>query len=205
MEPLAAPEGDITLLLRKWSEGHDEAFGQLLPLAYGRLRTIAGAYMRRQRQGHTLQATALVGELYLKLAGKSHADWRDREHFFRFCANAMRSILTDHARSSLREKRRLDMQIPLTEEMPWLGSRESDITDLDMALWKLEALDPRKSKVLELRIYLGATAAEAGQIMGLSKATVDRDLTLARAWLFRELRPEEKHGKEFHESTDPGE
>jgi RNA polymerase sigma factor (TIGR02999 family) len=147
----------------------------------------------------------LVGELYLKLAGKSHADWRDREHFFRFCANAMRSILTDHARSSLREKRRLDMQIPLTEEMPWLGSRESDITDLDMALWKLEALDPRKSKVLELRIYLGATAAEAGQIMGLSKATVDRDLTLARAWLFRELRPEEKHGKEFHEFTDPGE
>jgi RNA polymerase sigma-70 factor (ECF subfamily) len=205
MDPLAAPEGDITLLLRKWSDGHDDAFGQLLPLAYDRLRTIAGAYMRRQRPGHTLQATALVSELYLKLAGKNHADWRDRDHFFCFCANAMRSILTDHARAGLREKRRLDLRIPLTDEMPWLGSRDSDVTDLDMALWKLEALDPRKSKVLEVRIYLGATAAETGQIMGLSKATVDRDLTLARAWLYRELRPDEGRGKEFHESADPGE
>jgi RNA polymerase sigma factor (TIGR02999 family) len=189
--PLAAPGGDITLLLRKWSDGRDEAFNQLLPLAYRRLRDIAAAHMRRQRPGHTLQATALVGELYLKLAGKSYSEWRDRDHFFRFCANAMRSILTDHARSRLREKRRLDMQIPLTEEMPWLGSRESDVTDLDLALWKLEALDPRKAKVLELRVYLGSTAAETGQILGLSKATVDRDLTLARAWLFRELRPQE--------------
>jgi RNA polymerase sigma factor (TIGR02999 family) len=162
-----------------------------LPLAYRRLRDIAAAQMRRQRPGHTLQATALVGELYLKLAGKSYSEWRDRDHFFRFCANAMRSILTDHARSRLREKRRLDMQIPLTEEMPWLGSRESDVTDLDLALWKLEALDPRKAKVLELRVYLGSTAAETGQILGLSKATVDRDLTLVRAWLFRELRPQE--------------
>ena len=192
MEPQAARDGDITLLLRKWRDGHDDAFGELLPLAYDRLRTIAGAYMRRQRTGHTLQATALVGELYLKLAGKSLADWRDRDHFFCFCANAMRCILTDHARAGLREKRRLDLMIPLTDEMPWLGSRESDVTDLDMALWKLEALDPRKAKVLELRIYLGATATEAGQIMGLSKATVDRDLTLARAWLFRELRPEQR-------------
>jgi DNA-directed RNA polymerase specialized sigma24 family protein len=83
------------------------------------------------------------------------------------------------------------MQIPLTEEMPWLGSRESDVMDLDLALGKLEALDPRKAKVLELRIYLGSTAAETSQIMGLSKATVDRDLTLARAWLFRELRQPE--------------
>jgi RNA polymerase sigma factor (TIGR02999 family) len=189
--PLAAPGGDITLLLRKWSDGRDEAFNQLLPLAYRRLRDIAAAHMRRQRPGHTLQATALVGELYLKLAGKSYSEWRDRDHFFRFCANAMRSILTDHARSRLREKRRLDMQIPLTEEMPWLGSRESDVTELDLALWKLEALDPRKAKVLELRVYLGSTAAETGQILGLSKATVDRDLTLARAWLFRELRPQE--------------
>jgi RNA polymerase sigma factor (TIGR02999 family) len=191
MEPLDAPDGDITLLLRKWSDGRDEAFGQLLPLAYGRLRSIATAYMRRQRQGHTLQATALVGELYLKLAGKNYTEWRDRDHFFRFCANAMRCILTDHARSRLREKRRLDMQIPLTEEMPWLGSRESDVTDLDLALWKLEALDQRKAKVLELRIYLGSTATETAQILGLSKATVDRDLTMARAWLFRELRPKD--------------
>jgi RNA polymerase sigma-70 factor (ECF subfamily) len=147
----------------------------------------------------------LVGELYLKLAGKSYTDWQDREHFFRFCANAMRSILTDHARCRLREKRRLDMQIPLTEEIPWLGRQDSDITDLDLALWKLEALDQRKANVLELRIYLGATATETSQILGVSKATVDRDLTLARAWLFRELRPEERPDHEFLKSPDRSE
>jgi RNA polymerase sigma factor (TIGR02999 family) len=201
----ADPSGDITLLLRRWSDGRDEAFAQLLPLAYDRLHSIAAAYMRRQRPGHTLQATALIGELYLKLARGDHADWEDREHFFRFCANAMRSILADHARFRQREKRRLDMQIPLTEEMPWLGTVDSDVTDLDLALGKLEALDPRKSQVLELRIYLGATALETSLIMGLSKATVDRDLTLARAWLFRELRPDGKAKKEPRESTDePG-
>jgi len=205
MDPPADPSGDITLLLRKWSDGRDEAFAELLPLAYDRLHDIAGAYMRRQRPGHTLQATALVGELYLKLARGDHSGWEDREHFFRFCANAMRSILTDHARSRQREKRRLDMQIPLTEEMPWLGSVDSDVTDLDVALWKLESLDPRKSKVLELRIYLGSTALETSQIMGLSKATVDRDLTLARAWLFRELRPDGSPKRELNDATEgPG-
>jgi RNA polymerase sigma factor (TIGR02999 family) len=183
-----APEGDITVLLREWSAGRDEAFSQLLPLAYNRLRTIAGACMRRQPGEQTLQPTALIGELYLRLSRRKSEDWHDREHFYRFCARAMRWILIDHARS--RENRNLDLQVPLTEEMPWLGQRDGDISDLDRALWKLEALDPRKAKVLELRIYLGASAAETAEITRLSKATVDRDITLARAWLFRELRPE---------------
>jgi RNA polymerase sigma factor (TIGR02999 family) len=147
--------------------------------------------MRCQAPDHTLQPTALVAELYLRLAGKYQTGWQDREHFYRFCARAMRWILTEHARSRIRERRQLELQIPPPAEMPWLGGRQSDISDLDLALWKLEALDERKAKVLELRLYLGASAADTAEILGLSKATVDRDLTLARAWLFRELRPEE--------------
>jgi RNA polymerase sigma factor (TIGR02999 family) len=187
----AVAEGDITLLLRQWSEGRDAAFHELLPLAYARLRSLAGACMRRQRPDHTLQPTALVAELYLRLEGGNRTDWENREHFYRFCARAMRWILTDHAKARAREKRQADLQLPLTEDIPWLGGRETDITDLDRALSKLEALDARKAKVLELRVYLGCTAVETAAVLAISKATVDRDLTLARAWLCRELRPDQ--------------
>lgn len=194
-QPQEVPEGDITVLLREWSDGRDDAFRQLLPLAYDRLRSIAGACMRSQRPDHTLQPTALVGELYLRLAGKYQTAWQDREHFYRFCARAMRWILTDHARSKARERRKLELQIPRQTDMPWLGRRETDISDLDLALWKLETLDQRMAKVLELRLYLGTGATDTAEILGLSKATVDRELSLARAWLFRELRPEgDPHG-----------
>jgi len=189
--PPTGGDQDITLLLRQWSEGRDEAFRQLLPLAYDRLHNIAGAFMHAERPDHTLQPTALIGELYLRLAGKHGSDWQDREHFYRFCARAMRWILTDHARGRLAEKRKLDMAIRASE-MPWLGRRQSDIQDLDRALWKLETVDERKTRILELRLYVGATASETAEILGISKATVDRDLVLARAWLFRELRPEER-------------
>jgi RNA polymerase sigma factor (TIGR02999 family) len=183
-------QGDITVLLHQWGAGCDDALRELLPLAYARLRALAGSCMRRQPPDHTLQPTALVGELYLRLAHGKQAAWENREHFYRFCARAMRWILTDHARAQHREKRLSDLQIPLTDDIPWLGGRESDITDLDLALSKLEALDVRKTKVLELRIYLGCTAEETAEVLAISKATVDRDLTLARAWLCRELRPD---------------
>jgi RNA polymerase sigma-70 factor (ECF subfamily) len=179
--------GDITLLLHEWGSGCDEAFGEVLPLVYDRLRLIAGACMRRQRPDHTLQPTALVAELYLRLSG-NQAHWENREHFYRFCARAMRWILTDHAKSRLRKKRKFDLQLPLTEDIPWLGSRDTDIFDLDRALTNLETIDARKARVLELRIYLGCTSEETAEVLAISKATVDRDLTLARAWLCRELR-----------------
>jgi RNA polymerase sigma factor (TIGR02999 family) len=182
--------GEITILLRQWAEGQDGAFQELLPLAYERLRLMANASMRRERPDHTLQPTALIGELYLRLANRENADWKDREHFYRFCARAMRWILTDHARKRLSEKRQVDLQLPLTNDIPWLGGRETDISDLDLALSKLEDVDPRKARVLEMRIYLGCSAAETAEILALSKATVDRDLTMARAWLCRELRPD---------------
>jgi RNA polymerase sigma factor (TIGR02999 family) len=191
MEAAPAADGDITLLLRQWSDGRDEAFRELLPLAYNRLRQMASARMRCERPDHTLQPTALVGELYLRLAGAKLANWKDREHFYSFCARAMRWILTDHARARASGKRRGDLLLPLTEDIRWLGEREEDAFDLDRALSRLEEIDSRKAKVLELRIYLGCTAKETADILNLSKATVDRDMALACAWLCRELRPEE--------------
>ena len=183
------------MLLEEWGKGRNEASRQLLPLAYHRLRKIAGALMSSERPGHTLQPTALVCKLYLRLAGKGRAEWNDREHFYRFCARVMRSILTDHARKRQAERRNLAMTFGPIAEMTWLGRRASDISDLDLALSKLEALDERKAKVLELRLYLGASAKETAEILRLSKATVDRDLTMARAWLYRELRPGERAGR----------
>jgi RNA polymerase sigma factor (TIGR02999 family) len=186
-----AADGDITQLLHQWSDGRDEAFRELLPLAYQRLRVMAGAHLRSERPDHTLQPTALVAELYLRLAGARLTDWKDREHFYSFCARAMRWILTDHAKARSREMRRIELLLPLTENIRWLGEREEDTLDLDRALSRLEGLDSRKSKILELRIYLGCTAKETAVILNLSKATVDRDMRLACAWLCRELRPEQ--------------
>lgn len=183
-------DGGITRLLRQWGDGREEAFRELLSLAYNRLRLMAGACMSRERRDHTLQPTALVGELYLRLAGAKLGSLSDREHFYSFCARAMRWILTDHARAHVREKQRI-AQLPYTEDIRWLGEREEDTFDLDRALSRLEAIDPRKAKIIELRVYLGCTSQETAGILNLSKATVDRDMRLACAWLCRELRPEE--------------
>jgi RNA polymerase sigma factor (TIGR02999 family) len=189
MQAGRAADGDITRLLRQWSDGRDEAFRELLPLAYNRLRQMATARMRCERPDHTLQPTALVGELYLRLAGAKLGNWQDREHFYAFCARAMRWILTDHARTRASEKRRDDLRLPLTEDIRWLGEREGDTFDLDQALSRLEEIDPRKTRILELRVYLGCTAKETAAILNLSKVTVDREMRLACAWLCRELRP----------------
>jgi len=187
-----ATSGDVTQLLRQWVSGQEHVPQGLLELTYSRLHQMAGSLMRRERPGHTLQPTALVNELYLRLASGEFAGWKTREHFYSFCARAMRWILTDHAKGRLREKRSLDLQLPLTDDIPWLGARESDIVELDIALSKLEGLDPRKANVLELRVYLGCTAEETAQILAISKPTVDRDLTMARAWLCRELRKDDE-------------
>jgi RNA polymerase sigma factor (TIGR02999 family) len=191
MEPAPAADRDITQLLRAWSAGRDDAFGELLSAAYNRLRSIAGACMSRERPGHTLQPTALVSELYLRFAGAKLTGWKDREHFYSFCARAMRWILTDHARARGREKRRTGRLLPVTADIGWLGERDEDALDLDRALSQLETIDPRKAKVLEFRVYLGCTAEETAEMLNLSKATADRDMRMACAWLCRELRPEE--------------
>ena len=189
MTPEPVVDADITQLLHQWSGGRDEAFCELLSVAYNRLRLMARGCMRRERPDHTLQPTALVAELYLRLAGAKLAGWKDREHFYSFCARAMRWILTDHARARARGKRGTGRMLPLTEDIRWLGERDEDAFDLDRALSRLEEIDSRKAKILEVRVYLGCTADETAGVLKLSKATVDRDMRLACAWLCRELRP----------------
>lgn len=190
MDPAQAADGDITCLLRQWSEGRDEAFRELLSVAYDRLRLMAHGCLSHERPDHTLPPTALVGELYVRLAGAKLSDWKDREHFYSFCARAMRWILTDHARSRIREEQRIGRLLPVTADIRWLGEREEDAFDLDRALSRLEEMDSRKAKIVELRVYLGCTAEETAGILNLSKATIDRDMRFACAWLCRELRPE---------------
>ena len=190
MSAASATDCDLTQLLRQWSDGRDEAFREVLSITYSRLRLMAVASMRRERRDHTLQPTALVAELYLRLAGAKPGDWKDREHFYSFCARAMRWILTDHARRRTRAKRRAGLVLPLTPDILWLGEHEEDVFDLDRALSRLEEIDSRKAKIVELRVYLGCTAEETAGILNLAKSTVDRDMRLACAWLFRELRPE---------------
>jgi RNA polymerase sigma factor (TIGR02999 family) len=190
VDPARLADGEITQLLHLWGDGRDEAFRELLSVAYGRLRLMANSCMRHERPDHTLQPTALVGELYLRLAGAKLADWKDREHFYSFCARAMRWILTDHARARTRQKRQTARLLPLTLDIRWLGEREEDAFDLDRALSRLEEFDARKAKIIELRVYLSCTAEETAGILNVSKATVDRDMRLACAWLCRTLRPE---------------
>jgi len=181
----------ITQLLADWKGGRSEALRELLPLVYRRLLEVAQFFMRRERSTHTLQPTALVGELYVRLAGVTSPDLKNREHFYSFCSRTMRWILTDHARRRDAEKRQAHLQLPLTDDIPWLGARPSDTLDLDRALSKLAEIDTRAAQIVELRIYLGCTAEEAAGILNVSKPTVDRSLSMAKAWLCRELRPDE--------------
>jgi RNA polymerase sigma factor (TIGR02999 family) len=185
-----APAGDITLLLHEWKAGDACALERLMPLAYPELRQIAAAYMRRERNQLTLQATALVNELYLRLLNQRRVDLKDREHFYALAAKMMRMILVDHARSNLTLKRGSDfVHVPLSEDLPWVNLNNGDIIELNVALDELDATDPRKARLVELRYFLGCTAEEAGEALKISKTTVDRDLKLVKSWLYRRLCP----------------
>jgi len=189
--PSDAPiPSEITGLLHRWKEGDREALAALATAAYHDLRAIAGSYVRRESPGHTLQATGLVNELYLRLAQLKDVKLSDRRHFYAFAAQLMRMILIDHARQARALKRPGSAaRVPLHPEMAWIDASSDDILALDTALDQLEAEDARKVRVLELRFFLGCTNEEAADLLGISRATVDRDLEFARAWLFRRLSP----------------
>jgi RNA polymerase sigma factor (TIGR02999 family) len=187
-----AERGDITQLLHEWKEGRPEALQQLIPLVYPDLKRIASGYLRREQPGHTLQATGLVHELYLKLCNQREANWEDRSHFYTFAAKVMRMLLTDHARHNLREKRGgRQERVPLSDQLPWVNLNGPEYIDLDAALDELEKIDPRKSQVMELCHLLGCTTNETAEILHISVATAERDLKFARGWLYRRLRPGE--------------
>ena len=188
--------GEITILLRRWNEGDRDAYQQLIPHVYPHLREVAGGYLGRERTGHTLQPTALVHELYLRLLRQQKAEWADRTHFYTFAAKMMRLILADHARSANALKRggtadRVDFTGELRGGLPWNDPHSESFLDLNRGLNELEAVDPRRVRLVELRYFLGCTVAEAAQLLEISIATAERDLVLVRSWLYARLMPED--------------
>jgi RNA polymerase sigma-70 factor, ECF subfamily len=186
--PIRPSVGDITLLLRSWSEGEEQALEKLMPLVYEQLYVTAQRYMSRQKPDHLLQSTALVNEAYLHLVKLGQVDWQNRGHFFAVCARVMRSILTDYARSSSYQKRGGGAQhVPFDECYMAGRSPHHDLIALDDALHTLARLDNRKSQVVEFRVFGGMSIEEIAQTLHISIRTVKRDWKLARAWLLREL------------------
>jgi len=180
--------GQITELLRRWSDGESESLEPLFNLVYPRLRQIANALFRGESPDSLLQPTSVVNELFIKLVRQHSLQFENREHFFSLCASLMRRILVDHARSARRAKREGGIQVPLDDELVWVSNLPSaDMLDMERALQELELLDPRKSRLVELRFFLGATAEETAELLEMSKATVDRELKFARGWLYQRL------------------
>jgi RNA polymerase sigma factor (TIGR02999 family) len=184
--PAAPPE--VTQLLLAWSDGDQTALERLMPLVEAELRRLASAYMARERPGHVLQTTALVNEAYLRLIDWKNVQWQNRAHFFGAAAGMMRRILVDVARRQRREKRGAGaVAVSLSNAADVIAPERTDLVALDDALQALTELDPRQAKVVELRFFGGLTHEEAALVLDVSPATVRRDWTLARAWLYREL------------------
>jgi RNA polymerase sigma factor (TIGR02999 family) len=159
-----------------------------MPHVYPHLHEVAAAYLRREDQAHTLQPTALVHELYLRLLQQREPEWEDRAHFYTFAAQVMRRILMDHARAARANKRGAGLRhVQLSDEIPWINLNSEDVVDLNQALNDLEAVDPRKVRLVELRYFLGCTVKECAELASVSVATAERDLTMARTWLYSKL------------------
>ena len=189
--PNQEPEGDVTRLLVEWGQGSQEAVDRLMPLVYGELHRLAGRHMRGERSNHTLQPTALVHEAYFRLVRQDRVQWRNRAQFFALASRQMRRILVDHARKRRVGKRQgVDATVLLDEAALASPERGADLLALDEALDRLAELDPRKARVVELRIFGGLTIEEAAAALDLSPSSVINDYRTARAWLFRELSPE---------------
>lgn len=177
----------VTILLQQWSEGNQEALDQLMPVVYGQLRKLAAYSLRGERPGHTLRATELVHEAYLKLVD-SEIPWQNRAHFYAVAANVLRHILVDHAKAKQREKRGAGAEkIPLDEAVLIGPEAPSEVVDLDEALTRLAVNDKRKSQIVELTFFGGMTHEEIAAVMSISPKTVQRELRVAKAWLHREL------------------
>lgn len=178
----------VTQLLGELAGGNRTVVDALAPLIYQELKKIAGSHLRRERPGHTLQATALVNEAYLKLIDQKDASWQNRAHFFGVASQIMRRILLDYAKSQKRAKRGGGAhKTSLDEALVVAEDRASDLVNIDEALTRLGELDPRQAKVVELRFFGGLSVEETAEVMGISAPTVKREWAMARAWLHREL------------------
>jgi RNA polymerase sigma-70 factor (ECF subfamily) len=184
---MARPDA-ITRLLRAWSDGDETALDRLIPLVENELRRLARAYMARERRDHTLQATALVNEMFLRLTGAAQVDWEDRGHFLGIAARLMRRVLIDHARRRGFQKRaghRSD--VPLDDVSLVANPSDVDLLALDRALDSLSNIDARKAKVVEMRYFGGMTIQETAGALGVSTDTIKRDWQVAKLWLLRAL------------------
>jgi RNA polymerase sigma factor (TIGR02999 family) len=185
---MASAEHDVTQLLHEWSDGNQQALGELLPIIYDELRRLAHIYLRRERSDDTLQTTALVHEAYLRLVDQRAVKWQSRSHFFGIAAQAMRRILIDNARRRTAAKRAPGETVTFDEGR--LGSQKKDerLIALDEALRELEKMDPQQTRIIELRYFGGMTVEETAEAVHLSPATVKREWAIARAWLYRNLK-----------------
>jgi RNA polymerase sigma-70 factor, ECF subfamily len=180
-------EEPVTVLLRQWSEGNQEALDQLMPIVYAQLRKLAANSLKGERPNHTLRATELVHEAYLRLVG-SETPWQNRVHFYAVAATVLRHILVDHAKANRRHKRGGDVEkIPLDEAVLVGPEASSEVMSLDEALKRLALTDARKSRIVELTFFGGMTLEEIAAVLNISDKTVHRDLRVAKAWLHREL------------------
>jgi RNA polymerase sigma factor (TIGR02999 family) len=184
MSEAQSPPG-VTQLLIDVGKGSERAVDELLPLVYGELRRLAAAYMSRERAGHTLQPTALVNETYLKLIDQRQVDWKNRAHFFGLAAEIMRRILVNHARDRRAEKRGGGAQkVSLSVAVDARANQDLDVLALDEAMERLAEIDPRKSRIVELKFFGGLKTSEIAEVLQISDATVEREWSFARAWLF---------------------
>jgi RNA polymerase sigma factor (TIGR02999 family) len=183
----------ISTLLLKWQDGDEKAFRDLLPLVYNELRRLAHRYMQRQRRDHTLQSTALVHEAYLRLAKLPEGKFQNRTHFFAICAQLMRQILVEYARSQHAAKRNKAQKVMLDDAVALVKGHSLDLVALDDALNALAQFDPQQCRVVELRFFGGLSIEETAHVLEISPATVKRDWFTAKAWLHHELSRTAEH------------
>lgn len=179
---------NITLILERWTNGEESALDELIPLIYQDLRRLAGNYLQRERQDHTLQPTALINEVFVRLIDQQNIKWQNRAHFFGISAKLMRRVLVDHARAHRAAKRGGDQfSVSLSQANQVASDPGVDLLNLHAALERLETLDPQQSQIVELRFFGGLTIEETAEVMSRSHATIEREWKMARAWLRREL------------------
>ena len=183
-----AQKHELTQLLIDWNNGDQSAFDRLMPLIDEELRRLAHRYMSREREGHTLQTTALVNEAFVRLVNRKNVNWQNRAHFFGIAAQLMRTILVDHARSHACVKRGGGaFKLELDDALVVSQEKASEVIALDDALKELAHLDPQQSRIVELRFFGGLTVEETAEVLHLSPATIKREWSTAKAWLFHEL------------------
>lgn len=181
-------KSQITVLLSDITSGNKSKANELLPLVYDQFKSLASNYFRRENKGHTMQPTELVHEAYMKLVDQDRVDWKGKTHFFAVGAQAMRRILVDHARAKNRIKRGSgEPKLSLDEGLTISTEKNEDLINLDDALLRLEQIDERQAKIVELRFFGGLNVAETAEAMGLSKRTVEKEWTMIKAWLRKEI------------------